>query len=71
MYDNITLGYVNFYLMYLHSQDGFCDTTAILSSGSVAIKFFWEFAISSAADWRYAADQFVKNLPDKVIVHRK
>ncbi|XP_057787743.1 uncharacterized protein LOC131004979 [Salvia miltiorrhiza] len=26
--------------------------------------------IGSAADWRYAADQFVKNLPDKVIVHR-
>ncbi|KAL0340005.1 UNVERIFIED_CONTAM: putative lipase ROG1, partial [Sesamum radiatum] len=23
-----------------------------------------------AADWRYAAEQFVKNLPDKVIVHR-
>ncbi|PIN20521.1 putative alpha/beta hydrolase [Handroanthus impetiginosus] len=26
--------------------------------------------IGSAADWRYAAEQFVKNLPDKVIVHR-
>ncbi|XLR35013.1 hypothetical protein HN51_044322 [Arachis hypogaea] len=25
----------------------------------------------SAADWRYAAEQFVKKLPDKVIVHRK
>ncbi|KAL3532866.1 hypothetical protein ACH5RR_006387 [Cinchona calisaya] len=24
----------------------------------------------SAADWRYAAEQFVKRLPDKVIVHR-
>ncbi|KAL2340445.1 hypothetical protein Fmac_008385 [Flemingia macrophylla] len=27
--------------------------------------------IGSAADWRYAAEQFVKRLPDKVIVHRK
>ncbi|KAA8522776.1 hypothetical protein F0562_009199 [Nyssa sinensis] len=26
--------------------------------------------IGSAADWRYAADQLVKRLPDKVIVHR-
>ncbi|KAL8493254.1 hypothetical protein ACS0TY_024465 [Phlomoides rotata] len=26
--------------------------------------------IGSAADWRYAGEQFVKNLPDKVIVHR-
>ncbi|XP_050936909.1 putative lipase ROG1 isoform X2 [Cucumis melo] len=26
--------------------------------------------IGSAADWRYAAGQFVKKLPDKVIVHR-
>ncbi|KAK7327715.1 hypothetical protein VNO77_21803 [Canavalia gladiata] len=26
--------------------------------------------IGSAADWRYAAEQFVKRLPDKVIVHR-
>ncbi|XP_028951926.1 uncharacterized protein [Malus domestica] len=26
--------------------------------------------IGSASDWRYAADQFVKKLPDKVIVHR-
>ncbi|RZC73786.1 hypothetical protein C5167_049263 [Papaver somniferum] len=26
--------------------------------------------IGSAADWRYAAEQFVKKLPDKVIVHR-
>ncbi|KAL8041021.1 hypothetical protein ABFX02_10G138000 [Erythranthe guttata] len=26
--------------------------------------------IGSAADWRYAAEQFVKNLPDKVVVHR-
>ncbi|KAH6835383.1 alpha/beta-Hydrolases superfamily protein [Perilla frutescens var. hirtella] len=26
--------------------------------------------IGSAADWRYAAEQLVKNLPDKVIVHR-
>lgn len=25
----------------------------------------------SASDWRYAADQFVKKLPDKVIVHRE
>ncbi|XP_051151769.1 putative lipase ROG1 [Andrographis paniculata] len=25
--------------------------------------------IGSAADWRYAAKQFVKNLPDKVVVH--
>ncbi|XP_050373130.1 uncharacterized protein LOC126790822 [Argentina anserina] len=25
--------------------------------------------IGSASDWRYAADQFVKKLPDKVIVH--
>ncbi|XP_058207758.1 uncharacterized protein LOC131320879 isoform X2 [Rhododendron vialii] len=24
----------------------------------------------SAADWRYAAEQFVKRLPDKIIVHR-
>lgn len=23
----------------------------------------------SASDWRYAAEQFVKRLPDKVIVH--
>jgi len=23
----------------------------------------------SAEDWRYAADQFVKKFPDKVIVH--
>lgn len=27
--------------------------------------------VFSAADWRYAAQQFVKRLPDKVIVHRK
>lgn len=26
--------------------------------------------IGSAEDWRYAAEQFVKKLPDKVIVHR-
>ncbi|XP_043711243.1 uncharacterized protein LOC122660129 [Telopea speciosissima] len=26
--------------------------------------------IGSAEDWRYAAEQFVKRLPDKVIVHR-
>ncbi|KAF7838064.1 putative lipase spac4a8.10 [Senna tora] len=26
--------------------------------------------IGSPADWRYAAEQFVKKLPDKVIVHR-
>ncbi|GFS36093.1 hypothetical protein Acr_00g0043950 [Actinidia rufa] len=25
--------------------------------------------VGSAADWRYAAEQFVKKLPDKVIVH--
>lgn len=24
----------------------------------------------SSADWRYAAEQFVKRLPDKIIVHR-
>ncbi|KAJ8750977.1 hypothetical protein K2173_016158 [Erythroxylum novogranatense] len=26
--------------------------------------------VGSSADWRYAAEQFVKRLPDKVIVHR-
>ncbi|KAG8372418.1 hypothetical protein BUALT_Bualt12G0064100 [Buddleja alternifolia] len=26
--------------------------------------------IGSSADWRYAGEQFVKNLPDKVVVHR-
>ncbi|KAJ4823770.1 hypothetical protein Tsubulata_012086 [Turnera subulata] len=26
--------------------------------------------VGSSADWRYAAEQFVKKLPDKVIVHR-
>lgn len=26
--------------------------------------------VGSAADWRFAAEQFVKKLPDKVIVHR-
>ncbi|KAJ6731608.1 ALPHA/BETA-HYDROLASES SUPERFAMILY PROTEIN [Salix purpurea] len=26
--------------------------------------------IGSSADWRYAAEQFVKKLPDKIIVHR-
>ncbi|XP_059459755.1 uncharacterized protein LOC132189180 [Corylus avellana] len=26
--------------------------------------------VGSAADWRYAAEQFVKKLPDKVFVHR-
>ncbi|KAJ6863167.1 hypothetical protein NC652_039888 [Populus alba x Populus x berolinensis] len=26
--------------------------------------------IGSSADWRYAADQFVKKLPDKILVHR-
>ncbi|KAL2480975.1 alpha/beta-Hydrolases superfamily protein [Abeliophyllum distichum] len=26
--------------------------------------------IGSAADWRYAADQFVRQLPDKLVVHR-
>ncbi|CAL0320101.1 unnamed protein product [Lupinus luteus] len=26
--------------------------------------------IGSASDWRYAAEQFVKKLPDKVVVHR-
>ncbi|WJZ98885.1 hypothetical protein VitviT2T_017378 [Vitis vinifera] len=26
--------------------------------------------VGSAADWKYAAEQFVKKLPDKVIVHR-
>ena len=25
----------------------------------------------SAADWRFAAEQFVKKVPDKVIVHRE
>lgn len=25
----------------------------------------------SAGDWRYASEQFIKMLPDKVIVHRK
>lgn len=29
------------------------------------------FCVLSAADWRYAAEQFVKKLPDKVIVHRE
>lgn len=29
------------------------------------------FGVFSAADWRYAAEQFVKKLPDKVIVHRE
>lgn len=29
------------------------------------------FRVLSAADWRYAAEQFVKKLPDKVIVHRE
>ncbi|KAL9685247.1 hypothetical protein QQ045_022695 [Rhodiola kirilowii] len=28
------------------------------------------FHMFSAADWRYAAEQFVKKLPDKVFVHR-
>lgn len=32
---------------------------------------FYFFHVFSAADWRYAAEQFVKQLPDKVIVHRK
>lgn len=27
--------------------------------------------VHSAADWKYAAEQFVKKLPDKVIVHRE
>lgn len=26
--------------------------------------------VGSAADWRFAAEQFVKKVPDKVIVHR-
>ncbi|KAL9376868.1 hypothetical protein Peur_030988 [Populus x canadensis] len=26
--------------------------------------------IGSSADWRYAADQFVKKIPDKILVHR-
>lgn len=45
-----------------------CDATVtfVISPSS----FCLVFAISSAADWRYAAEQFVKNLPDKVIVHR-
>jgi hypothetical protein len=34
----------------------------------VTVKCAWFF---SASDWRYAAEQFVKRLPDKVIVHRK
>lgn len=27
--------------------------------------------VGSSADWRYGAEQFLKRLPDKVIVHRK
>jgi hypothetical protein len=26
--------------------------------------------VGSAADWKYAAEQFVKKFPDKVLVHR-
>ncbi|MCI06692.1 serine esterase family protein [Trifolium medium] len=26
--------------------------------------------IGSSADWRYGAEQFLKKLPDEVIVHR-
>lgn len=26
--------------------------------------------VGSAEDWRFAADQFIKKLPDKVVVHR-
>ncbi|PNX92265.1 hypothetical protein L195_g015399 [Trifolium pratense] len=33
----------------------------------VTVKCAWFF---SASDWRYAAEQLVKRLPDKVIVHR-
>ncbi|KAK6159133.1 hypothetical protein DH2020_006447 [Rehmannia glutinosa] len=45
------------------------DHLVIMVNGIIG-SFHSAFSISSAADWRYAAEQFVKNLPDKVIVHR-
>ncbi|KAL1326315.1 hypothetical protein AAHE18_13G219400 [Arachis hypogaea] len=48
----------------------------VAASGSVAkqvpshLVIMVNGIIGSAADWRYAAEQFVKKLPDKVIVHR-
>ncbi|KAK6159123.1 hypothetical protein DH2020_006437 [Rehmannia glutinosa] len=45
------------------------DHLVIMVNGIIG-SFRSAFSISSAADWRYAAEQFVKNLPDKVIVHR-
>lgn len=33
------------------------------------VVYFW--CLCSSADWRYAAEQFVKRLPDKIVVHCK
>ncbi|KAK7354378.1 hypothetical protein VNO80_19839 [Phaseolus coccineus] len=58
-------------LFEVGSRDLF-DAAAAASPNSVPhhLVIMVNGIIGSAADWRYAAEQFVKKLPDKVIVHR-
>jgi hypothetical protein len=41
-----------------------------LLRSSLSDKFF-PFSLTSTTDWQYAANEFVKQLPDDVIVHCK
>lgn len=56
--------------MFLLLLDNGCFTSEsqVFFHANTLIQFF---PVLSAADWRYAAEQFVKKLPDKVIVHRE
>ncbi|KAI9125852.1 hypothetical protein K1719_003270 [Acacia pycnantha] len=51
-------------------EDFFDVSTGVSKPVSEHLVIMVNGIIGSPADWRYAAEQFVKKLPDKVIVHR-
>lgn len=66
----LRLSFVLYFLLFQQVSSG-TTSTFYVNSTSPNFLMVYFCCICSSADWRYAAEQFVKRLPDKIVVHCK
>jgi hypothetical protein len=70
-HSSVKLTIVFFFLSSKEVTIQLCCLTYNLVFNTLMVNLLSFFSLSSNADWQYAANEFVKQLPDDVIVHCK
>jgi hypothetical protein len=68
-HSSVKLTIVFFFLSSKEVTIQLCCLTYNLVFNTLMVNLLSFFSLSSNADWQYAANEFVKQLPDDVIVH--